>query len=89
MARSLVLFLAAVLAVPATAAAATDYGKGVYNVLPPGQDGGFPLTKHSTDQMPLFDRRIKFRPGLLTETMRWSNRPTFQQVGQFSGHRKR
>jgi acyl-homoserine lactone acylase PvdQ len=33
--------------------------------------------------------RIKFRPGLLTETMRWSNRPTFQQVGSFSGHRKR
>ncbi|MEA2132062.1 MAG: hypothetical protein QOJ85_4953, partial [Solirubrobacteraceae bacterium] len=33
--------------------------------------------------------RIKFRPGLLTQTMRWSNRPTFQQVGQFSGHRKR
>jgi acyl-homoserine lactone acylase PvdQ len=33
--------------------------------------------------------RIKFRPGLLTQTMAWSNRPTFQQVGQFSGHRKR
>ena len=33
--------------------------------------------------------RIQFKPGLLTQTMRWTNRPTFQQVGQFSGHRKR
>jgi acyl-homoserine lactone acylase PvdQ len=33
--------------------------------------------------------RLKFRPGLIQQTARWSNRPTFQQVGQFSGHRKR
>ena len=33
--------------------------------------------------------RIKFRPGLIPQTARWANRPTFQQVGQFSGHRKR
>ena len=33
--------------------------------------------------------RIQFKPGLLTQTMRWTNRPTFQQVGQFSGHRPR
>jgi hypothetical protein len=33
--------------------------------------------------------RITFKPGLLTQTMRWTNRPTFQQVGQYSGHRKR
>jgi hypothetical protein len=31
--------------------------------------------------------RIKFRPGLIQDTARWTNRPTFQQVGQFSGHR--
>jgi hypothetical protein len=31
--------------------------------------------------------RISFRPGLIPQTARWSNRPTFQQVGQFSGHR--
>jgi acyl-homoserine lactone acylase PvdQ len=33
--------------------------------------------------------RIKFRPGLIPQTAAWANRPTFQQVGQFSGHRKR
>ena len=33
--------------------------------------------------------RITFKPGLLSQTMRWANRPTFQQVGQYSGHRPR
>jgi hypothetical protein len=33
--------------------------------------------------------RIQFRPGLLTRTMRWTNRPTFQQVFSFSRHRPR
>ncbi len=33
--------------------------------------------------------RIQFRPGLLGKTMRWTNRPTFQQVISFSGHRPR
>jgi Penicillin amidase len=35
--------------------------------------------------------RIAFRPGLLgpARTMRWSNRPTFQQVVSFEGHRRR
>jgi acyl-homoserine lactone acylase PvdQ len=33
--------------------------------------------------------RIRFLPGLLLETMRWTNRPTFQQVIQFRGHRPR
>jgi acyl-homoserine lactone acylase PvdQ len=33
--------------------------------------------------------RIKFTPGLLTRTMRWTNRSTFQQVMQFSVHRPR
>jgi acyl-homoserine lactone acylase PvdQ len=55
MARSLVLLLAFTFLVPATAFAATDYGRDVYNVLPAGQDGHFPLTKHSTDQIPLYD----------------------------------
>jgi len=32
--------------------------------------------------------RIKFAPGLLTgTTMRWTNRPTFQQAIEFNGHR--
>lgn len=31
--------------------------------------------------------RIHFAPGLLPTTMRWTNRPTFQQVLSFSGHR--
>ncbi|HEY1360153.1 MAG TPA: penicillin acylase family protein [Thermoleophilaceae bacterium] len=33
--------------------------------------------------------RIEFQPGLLgSRTMRWTNRPTFQQLMEFSGHRK-
>ena len=31
--------------------------------------------------------RIVFEPGLLDQTMRWSNRPTFQQVMEFRRHR--
>jgi acyl-homoserine lactone acylase PvdQ len=55
MARSLVLFLVAALMLPASALAATDFGRDVYNVLPAGQAGGLPLTKHSADQLPLYD----------------------------------
>jgi acyl-homoserine lactone acylase PvdQ len=33
--------------------------------------------------------RIRFVPGLLGTTMRWTNRPTFQQVVSFSRHRPR
>jgi hypothetical protein len=33
--------------------------------------------------------RIAFVPGLLGKTMRWTNRPTFQQVISFSRHRPR
>ena len=31
--------------------------------------------------------RIDFSTGIISDTMRWSNRPTFQQVMTFSGHR--
>jgi acyl-homoserine lactone acylase PvdQ len=31
--------------------------------------------------------RIVFSPGILTDTMRWANRPTFQQVITFDSHR--
>ena len=31
--------------------------------------------------------RIHFAPGILPDTMRWTNRPTFQQVLSFGGHR--
>jgi acyl-homoserine lactone acylase PvdQ len=31
--------------------------------------------------------RIDFTTGILPDTMRWTNRPTFQQVISFSGHR--
>ena len=31
--------------------------------------------------------RINFTTGILPDTMRWTNRPTFQQVVSFSGHR--
>jgi acyl-homoserine lactone acylase PvdQ len=33
--------------------------------------------------------RIRFVSGVLPDTMRWTNRPTFQQVMSFSGHRPR
>jgi hypothetical protein len=33
--------------------------------------------------------RIRFAPGLIPDTMRWTNRPTFQQVNSFDGHRRR
>ena len=33
--------------------------------------------------------RIRFTSGVLTDTMRWTNRPTFQQLMSFSGHRPR
>jgi len=31
--------------------------------------------------------RIHFAPGILTTTMRWTNRPTYQQILSFEGHR--
>ena len=31
--------------------------------------------------------RIRFAPGILPTTMRWANRPTFQQVVVFRSHR--
>jgi hypothetical protein len=33
--------------------------------------------------------RIAFNGGLLAATMRWTNRPTFQQVISFATHRRR
>jgi acyl-homoserine lactone acylase PvdQ len=33
--------------------------------------------------------RIRFTSGVLPDTMRWSNRPTFQQLMSFASHRKR
>ena len=33
--------------------------------------------------------RIRFTSGVLPDTMRWTNRPTFQQVMSFSSHRPR
>lgn len=33
--------------------------------------------------------RIRFAPGILTQTMRWTNRPTFQQAISFRTHRPR
>ena len=33
--------------------------------------------------------RIRFSGGLLSATMRWTNRPTFQQVISFASHRRR
>ena len=43
-----------------------------YDILPPGQYGNLPTTVHSTD------------PGFIPETMRFTNRSTFQQVIRFA-----
>ncbi|HYZ29827.1 MAG TPA: penicillin acylase family protein [Thermoleophilaceae bacterium] len=55
MVRSLVLSLVVAALGPATASAATDYGRDVYNVLPAGEWGGLPLNQYSSDQLPLYD----------------------------------
>lgn len=50
------LAIAASLLLPSLAAAAQpQYGKNLYNILPPGQSGALPIDKHSTDQIPLYD----------------------------------
>jgi hypothetical protein len=33
--------------------------------------------------------RIRFTSGVLPDTMRWTNRPTFQQLMSFGSHRLR
>ena len=33
--------------------------------------------------------RVTFQPGLIPNTMRWANRPTYQQVTSYDGHRPR
>jgi hypothetical protein len=33
--------------------------------------------------------RIRFTSGVLSDTMRWTNRPTFQQLMSFTSHRPR
>jgi hypothetical protein len=38
---------------------------------------------------PAGPERIRFAPGILAETMRGTNRPTFQQLVTFDGHRPR
>jgi acyl-homoserine lactone acylase PvdQ len=57
MARSLVLILTLALAAPASASAATptDFGKNLFDILPPGQAGVFPTVPNSTDQEKLYD----------------------------------
>jgi len=40
---------------PAASAKTTGYDGTVRNILPPGQEGGIPATKHSTDQLGLYN----------------------------------
>ena len=49
------------------------------------KQGGDPTTWRA-DARP---ERIGFTTGLIRDTMAWANRPTFQQVMSFSGHRTR
>lgn len=46
-----------------------------------------PVADPSTLRADATAERIHFAPGILPDTMRWTNRPTFQQVLSFSGHR--
>jgi acyl-homoserine lactone acylase PvdQ len=57
MVRSLGLILSAALVLTGSAAAATpkDYGKNLFDILPPGQAGVFPPVPNSTDQAKLYD----------------------------------
>jgi acyl-homoserine lactone acylase PvdQ len=57
MVRPLVLILSAALLLPLSASAATpkDFGKNLFNILPPGQAGIFPPVTNSTDQAKLYD----------------------------------
>ena len=54
--RRLILFptlvVAAAIAAPAAVASPDDFA---FNILPPGQFGGLPVTANSTDQIPLYD----------------------------------
>jgi hypothetical protein len=47
-----------------------------------GSQGASPAGWHSSAT----DERISFIPGLIPFTMRWTNRSTFQQVIEFTGH---
>jgi hypothetical protein len=64
-----------------------DFAAVALNVLPPGEAGDLGAGRHSVDQIPL--ERTEFAGGLLPRTMRFANRPTFQQVFTFGAHRAR
>jgi acyl-homoserine lactone acylase PvdQ len=49
------LLVAVVLVASAPASAQRDYGRRVFNVLPPGQSGSIPPDENSTDQLRLYD----------------------------------
>jgi acyl-homoserine lactone acylase PvdQ len=68
---------------------ATACSKGLWAALDAaGNDlaaaqGADPAAWHSD----AIKERIHFAPGILTATMRWTNRPTYQQILSFDGHR--
>ena len=69
---------------------ATACSKGLWAAL---DAAGVELASTQTDPDPVAWRadatgeRIQFAPGLLPVTMRWTNRPTYQQILSFDGHR--
>ena len=80
-----------------------DFAAAAWTILPPGENGSLSFDRNTTDQATLYAQgpassawradatveRIRFTSGALPGTMRWTNRPTFQQVMAFSSHRPR
>jgi acyl-homoserine lactone acylase PvdQ len=72
------VLIAAVFAASGSAAA-SDLA---FNILPPGQFGGLPLTSHSTDQLPLYDGLTPFRGKVTTNDIRRLYKPeNFRPTG--------
>jgi hypothetical protein len=84
-ALALVVFSLLALALPGAAAARPDISR---YILPPGAAAAELAAAQGPD--PTAWRadatldRINFQPGLIADTMRWTNRPTFQQVIRFN-----
>jgi acyl-homoserine lactone acylase PvdQ len=82
--RAPVAVCAAVLALaPAASAAPRDFGALTLSILPPGQSGGVPATKHSTDQLKLYDALTPLGGNVsLAQVKRLFKPATFKPTGK-------
>jgi hypothetical protein len=84
MRRLLLAAAVASTAIPSAEPLQTDYAVVALDVLPPGQTAPGTATSGVTSP-----QRKGLSFGFLPVTARWTNRPTFQQVITFTGHRPR